>query len=882
MRWITIALRRLRAFIRRADLERDMSDELRLHLELEARHREQRGLDPADAKRAALLTFGGMDAVKEAYRDARGVRPLDDLAQDVRYGLRSLRASPAFTLAVVLTLALGIGANTAIFSVVHGVLLRALPYADADRIAVVWETDRDSGTDREDASVPDYFDFVARSRAFAALAAVVDGPLNRTSTGGEPERITGARVTANIFAALGVTPRLGRGFLASDDVPGGAHVAIVSDRYWRTRLGGIAGVLGQTLRLDDSSYTIIGVLPPDVRFPSAETDVWAPMQLTATSGPRSRHFIHVVGRLRPGVTMAAASAEMGAIAGRLESEYPRDNKARGTNVESLTDVMVGGVRKTLVLMLGAVGLVLLIACANAASLLLARLASRSREVAVRAALGATRRRLAQQFFVESLMLTLGASALGVLIARGGLSLLLSLAPPGLPRREQIALDWPVLAATLAVSVVVAMAFGLLPALTGGGAPGESLQGSNRGGTASREHRRFRGGLVVAEVALSLVLAIAAGLLVKSFTRVRAVDPGFKAEHLLTLRYQLPSSRYPQSFSNFPAGWSKIFGFQRDVLGRVGALPGVRSVALAANDPLASGFTNGFVIEGREQQSAKGQAEMATRPVSADYFATAGIPLLRGRGYLPTDDASAPNVLIINEAAAKQYWADQNPIGHRLRFWGTWREIVGVVGNERFAGLTAPAAPAMYPVMTQTPMSTASLLVRTAGDPHAVLASVRRELREVDPGVAPFGVQTMEEALSDAMGQQRFTATLLGGFAAVALVLALVGIYGVVSYSVAQRTREIGIRVALGATTRNVIGDVLGQGLKLAIAGSALGVIGALGAGRLLGSQLFGVTPTDPVTFVVSVAAILAVAIIGSYLPARRAATVQAIVALRTD
>jgi putative ABC transport system permease protein len=818
--------------------------------------------------------------VKEDYRDARGVRPLEELVQDVRHGFRSLGRAPAFTIAIVLTLALGIGANTAIFSVVHGVLLRALPYSDPDRIVVVWETDRNSSTLRELASVPDYFDFLSRSRSFASLAGAVQ--FNRTWIGDEAERVSGAAVSASMFSVLGVTPRLGRIFTAEEDAPGGPGVIIVSDRFWRTRLAASTAAIGQQVRFDDSLYTLVGVLPADVRFPDASVDVWFPLQSSATSAQRSWHIISVVGRLRPGVTLAAAQNEMASIARQLEEEYRDANDGRGVNLEPLPEVLVGGVRRTLFILLGAVGLVLLIACANAASLFLARLSARAREVAVRSALGATRRRLAQQFFVESLLVTLAASAVGVLFAAGGLRALLALAPESLPRRGEIMLDGPVLAATLAVSILVAMAFGILPALQGGRPPSDNLQGNGtRGGTATREHHRFRGGLVVAEVALSLVLVVSAGLLGRSFANVRAENPGFTPERVLKLRYQLPSSRYPQNFAEFPQGWGKLIGYNRDILARVQALDGVRSVAIAANDPLAPGFANSFVIEGRESEAAA-QAELATRPVSAGYFETVGIPLLRGRHFAATDDPRAPKVMIINDAAARQYFPGQDPVGKRIRFWGSSREIIGVVGNERFAGLTAAAPPAMYPPLSQTPMGTATLLVSTRSDPRQVLAGVRREMRAMDPNVAPFEIQTMEEVLEASVAPQRFAATLLGSFAAVALALALVGIYGVVAYTVAQRTREIGVRVALGATTRDVVRYVLGNGLRLALLGSALGVLGAIGAGRLLSTQLFGVTAGDPLTLVAAVAGMLTVAVVASYVPARRAAGVAPMVALRVD
>ena len=878
------ARRRLRALLHRDVLEAEMHDELRMHFDMAVAAGMRRGLSSQQATAETHRHFGGVEQVKESYRDARGVRVIEELVRDLRYGLRALKRAPGFSFVVLLTLTLGIGANSAIFSVVRGVLLRALPYASPERLVMVWETDRDSGTRSESASIPDYFDFVARARSFSSLAGFSVQPLNYVPSEGAPERLSAALVTGNFLPALGVSTALGRAFTNAEDRPGGARAVIVSDRFWRTRLGGARDALGRTLRLDDVSYEVVGVAPRSVQFPTAEVDLWIPIQLTPESGARSNHGLSVVGRMRPGVTLAGAQQEMTSLAAQLERENPNDNKARGVRLEPLEETLLGPVRPALRILLGAVALVLLVACVNVANLMLARLTARGREVAVRSALGASGLRLTRQFVIESLILTLAASALALVLAPLTLRALLAIAPASLPRLNEVRLDGAVLAVTLGIAVAVAMAFGILPALTARGwgiSLNDHLRGGARGGASPRQ-QRVRGVLVMSEMALALVLLVGAALLMQSFWRLRRVDPGWTSTNVLRVQFQLPSTRYPQSYADYPRSWSRISDFERELVTQTAALPGVRSAAIASNDPLDAGFTNSFVIEGRESEARNGQAELATRPVSANYFATLGVPVLKGRAFQSSDDANAAPVVLINEAAAHKYFPTDSPIGHRLRFWGTWRTIVGVVGNERFAGLAADAPPAMYPPITQAPMSSASLLVRTEGDPVQVVGAVRDIFRQLDGEIAPYGIATMNDVIDGSIAQRRFTMQLLTGFAALALALALVGVYGVVSYGVARRTHEMGVRMALGATHRDVVRHVLRDGSRLAVFGAVAGILGALAATRLLSTQLYGIRASDPLTLVTAAVAIVIVALVGSYVPARRAARIAPVTALQAE
>jgi predicted permease len=861
----------MRALVRRPAADREMDDELALHFELAVDEKVRAGMPPRLARAAVLQEFGGTDGAREMYREARGTEPLDRLLRDVRYAWRTLLATPAFTVIVIGTLALGIGANSAIFSVVNGVLFRSLPYDEPERLVMVWETDRITGTEREGASIPDYFDFRERARTFEALAAFRLTSVNQTGDGA-PQQVSSARVTGEFLRTMGVSPVIGRDFLPSEAMPGGPPAVLVSARYWRTQLGGEPTIVGRTLRLDDSLFTVIGVLPSAFRFPDAGVQLWAIDQLTPTSGERARHGTSVVGRLARHATLEHAQREMEAIGFALEEEYPQTNRGRGVHLEPLEDVLVGSVRPALLLLLGAVGVVLLIACVNAANLLLARRAARAREMAVRTALGASRPRLVQQLVVESAIIAGGAALLGVALSLLGVRALVAAAPASLPRVDDIAVNGTVLAVTLGVSALVALVFGLLPAAGGRAVvPADALASSTgRTASGSRAHARLRGTLVVTEIAMAVVLVVGAGLLVRTFWALRSVEPGFEVESTLIVRYQLPPSRYPQEFSNFPDGWARTFAFQRELLERVRAISGVRRAALALNDPLTAGFTNSFVIEGREADADQGQPEVPTRPVSSGYFAAAGVPLVNGREFTDSDDSGSPPVVIINQAMADHYFPDVDPLGQRIRFWGTPRTIVGVVGNERFNGLSEDPAPAMYPPMEQQPMRNGMLLVRTAGEPRDVLPALRSAIWSVDPDLAPFNVQTMGEALEDSLAQQRFLAILLAAFAGLALLLALVGVYGVIAYSVALRGREIGIRLALGATGRRVVGSVVGEGLRLALLGSVIGIVAALGATRFVRSQLFGVSSTDPAAIATAVALLLAIAVLGSAIPAWRA------------
>jgi len=861
--------------------DQDVADEVQFYLEQATLARIQRGASPDEALRAARLELGGATHVREEVRRYGWENVVSGVFADLRHAGRLLRASPGFTIVVVLTLGIAIGANSAIFSVVDGVLLRPLPYPEADRLLLVWEGDRFSGTTRENASVPDYYDLRAQSHSFADVAAFEEQPLTLTGEGSEPTRLIAGTVSRNLLGILGVSPRLGRGFTAAEDAPGGARVAMLGEQLWRTRFGGDRAVLGRVIQLNDEPYTIVGVLPAVVSFPSEHTDLWVPLQQGPTSMPRYNHVVKVLGRLRPDATLAAAQQEVGEISQRLEAAYP-ENKGRAMTVEPLPAALFGAVRPALLVLLGAVVLVLLVACANVANLLLARAMVRQREVALRTALGATAGRIARQFFTESLLLTIGAAAVGLLFSAIGLRLLLAMAPPDLPRASGIGINATVLGFTLAVAIVVSFGFGLLPTFSALKVdPQLALRDAGHAAPTRRNQRRLRDGLVVAELAVAVVLVVGASLLVRTFWTLRQVDPGFTAENVLRASLQLPPSRYPQSYDDYPH-WTRVSSYYDQVSQRVGAIAGVRSVAFASAGPLEPGFTNSFIIEGREAEAARGQAEISTRLVSPGYFATVGLPLVRGRLLGDRDDSTAPAVAVINAAAARRYFADQDPVGHRLKFWGQWREIVGIVGDERFHGLTEAAPAAVYTPLRQTPTAAVTFLARTAGDPARLVGAVRREIWSVDGDIALFDIATMRATLGSSIARQRFTMFLLGAFAGIAIVLALLGVHGVVSYTAAQRTGEMGIRVALGATHGEIVRLVFGRGAALVLAGLALGVVASLAGSRLLAHLLFGVEGTDPATYAVMGLAIALVAFGASYLPARRAAAIDPTVALRAE
>ena len=893
-------MRPLRAWIRnmarRTPGDSDVDEEFRFHLEMEIEAGLARGLGAAEARREAHRKFGGVDRYKEAVVEERGVAWLDEVRQDVRFAWRLLGRSPAFTAVAVATLALGIGANTAIFSVVNGVLLRPLPFEDADALVLVWETDRASETLHEPASLPDIRDFQARSRTLSLLGGIAAADLTRTNEG-EAERVAGLAVDDEVLSLLRVRPLLGRAFGAAEAVPGGERVLLLGERYWRARFGADPGVLGTTVVLNGEPWTVLGVLPSaadvgiaqiyaraDYGTPMTDTHaaVWLPLRASVEGYPRQTHPFITLGRLADGSDVAAAQAELAGIAAELEAAYP-ENIARGVNVEPFADVVFGPVRPALLVLLGAVALVLLVTCANVANLLLARTVGRAREVAVRRALGAPARRLVRQFLVESAVLTLAGVALGVLLADRGLRAIIALAPAGIPRLDTVSVDGRVLAVTAGIAAIVAIAFAMLPVWF---ARRVDIQRQlqvqpGRRVTEGRGGRRLRSALVVAEVALAVSLVISAGLLLRSFWELRGVDPGFRAANVLKAEYNLPAARYPQGdFSVYP-NWPAINGFHAELLRRVRALPGVRSAALAVRHPMDVGFTNSFLIVGREAES-QDFPEIRTRIVTPGYLETLDIRLLGGRDLRDGDDASSTPVILINQAAVDRYFGGEAPLGQQIQFWGVPRQIVGVIANEKFSGLDVAAEPAVYAPYAQAPNASATILVAANGPPADQIAPVRGVLRDLDPQLALAAAEPLGETVAASIAQPRFTAFLLGLFAAVAIVLALVGVHGVLSYTVAQRTHEMGIRVALGASRGEVVGMVLREGMSLAGLGIALGVLAALAFSRVLAGLLFGISGTDALTFIAVAAAVAGVSLLAAYLPARRATGVNPMVALRND
>jgi putative ABC transport system permease protein len=823
---------------------------------------------------------------------------MDTLFADLRFAVRALRRSPAFAAAAILTLAIGIGANAAIFSVVNRVLLRPSPFTALERVAMVWETDRASNTTREPASIPDYLDFRNRSQQFAQLAAISPVEVTVASGDDEAERLAALAVSDSYFQTVGIGTLHGRTFVPEEDRAGGPRSVIISEELWERQFARDRSAIGRTLRLNDSDWQVVGVMPAGSDFGVLQVlgaaaymrgfadkggrprvDLWVPLRANPAAS-RGNHPIFVLGQLATGASFETAQGEMTRITADLEREYPEPNADRGAFVEPLDEVVFGDVRPAMVVLVAAVALVLLVACTNVANLLLARASHRAREVTVRTALGASTGRLTRQFMAEGAVLVGAGALLGTLLALAAVDLLRALAPATIPRAAELRLDPLALALTGGISLTIAMVFGLLPTLHArrlnlAGA----LQSDGRGAAGGRRQRYLRSALVISELAMATTLTVGASLLIRSLWELQNVDPGFDASQVLKAEFQLPNSRYPQDFSVFP-NWPERQRFQGELLSRLGALPGVTDVALATANPMDAGFTSSIRVVGREAE-AGAWPEPSIRTVSAGYFGTMRVPLRTGRDFGAGDDAAAPTVVLINESARDRYFTGHDPIGARVNLWGQDRTVIGVVGNERIRGLAAAAPPAVYLPLLQAPTPSA-LLVRTSGDAASVVPMVRQVVRDVDPQLALFGIEPLEETIRGTMAQRRFTMLVLAVFALAALALAAVGVHGVLSYAVAQRTREIGIRVALGADLGQVRRLILSESARLAGAGIAIGVGGAVALGRAMQGLLFGVTALDPLTFVGVSVLLGAVAMAAGWFPARRAARVDPMEALRAE
>jgi putative ABC transport system permease protein len=813
---------------------------------------------------------------------------METLFKDIRYGARGLLKRPAFTLVVVITLALGIGANTAIFSIINAVLLRPLPFTESERLVVPWG----SKDDRLEASVLSYLDFVdwrAQTKTLEYLAAYQrSGGLLRLGDG-EPELITGVSADADLFPLLRVQPALGRAFTRANDQAGAAPVIVLGNNLWQRRFNSDPSIIGQQITLGSTSATVIGVMPADFRFPVQvkQTDFLRPLAQVLGEGTkrRSSYQLPAVARLKPGATTEQAAAEMRIIAQGIEQQNPDEGFRLGANLVTLQDAIVGNVRTSLLVLLGAVGLVLLIACANVANLMLARAATRHREMAVRTALGASRWRVARQLLTESLLLASVGGAVGLLLGVWGVALLVSANTVNIPRLRDVGLDPTVLAFTAGVSLLTGVLFGLAPAFSSSRVGmNEALKESGRGGGDGRNRQRFRSLLVIGEVALSLVLLIGAGLLIKSFSRLREVNPGFNPQNVVTTTLSLARAKYPESERQRQA-------FD-EVIKRMRSLPGVESAALIYPMPFSGSRTaNTFLIEGRPPARPEDKPSADYRLISSDYFKTMGVPVRRGRSFTDQDAANTPWITVVNESFARRYFGGADALGQHIRIERgetdtasqPSREIVGVVGDVRHEGLDTESGPEIYVPYQQAPEARMDLVVRTkVSDLSGIAASMREGIRQIDKEQYVPPVQPLSELIAGSLSRRRFDALLTGLFAGVALLLAAVGIFGVTSYAVTQRTREIGVRMALGAQRRDVLKLVLGQGSRIIICGIGAGLVAAFALTRVLAVMLYGVKPTDPLTFIVVSAGLTVIALLACYLPARRATKVDPLVALRYE
>jgi putative ABC transport system permease protein len=878
---------RMRDTFRNEPLDLEFQAELEEHIRLlEERYRRQ-GMTSQAAMLAARRQFGNTTLLQEDIRAMQMIPAIEALRGDLTYAVRMLRRNPGFAATAVLTLALGIGANTTIFSVCNAVLFKPLPYAEPDRIVMLSERMADG---KLSAVAPaNFVDWRNESRSFSGMAAVrASSFASSFILGGQSEasRLAGGDASSSFFSVLGVRFMLGRNFLPEEDRPGQDRVAILSYAAWSERFGADRDIAGKAITLNDESYTVVGVLPAGFQFGNtaedfqaqSQADIWVPLELDPQRLQRGSHILRVIARLEPGVKLAQAQAELDVMAANLAQQYPKDNKDTGIVAVPLTDQVTGNVRAALETLLGAVGLLLLIACANVANLLLGRAAARQKEMAVRIALGASRGRLAQQLLTESLFLASLGGIAGFVLTLAAIAALTPQLPADLSRAAGVAVDTRMLIFTAVISLVTGILFGMGPLFaTWRERAGESLRQNNR--FASGIQTRLRSGLAVAEIAVTIILLIGAGLMAKSFWALMRVEPGFRSENILTARLSLPGSRYPDN--------RRIAALEGEVLESLRGRPGVQSAGFATYVPL-TGLDNdwAFLIEGRPPLPVGTHNMAKYRPVSAGYFETIGIPLLRGRSFTSEDTAEAPWVVVINDSMAREYWPSENPIGQRLQIpgWPTWGTVIGVVGDVLHEGLDGAAKPEMYLPVEQSLNieSDPTIVVRAEIPGGAAAGELRAAVSAIDPAIAVDRIETIQQLVSGSVAQPRFRTMILMAFSLLALVMASIGIYGVMNYLVIQRTREFGIRLSLGATPTDVMRLVLGRAATLIGAGTCLGLVGSVLLVQLITKLLFGTAPLDPHTFAAVPVLLVAVALLASYIPARRATRIDPIVALRCE
>ncbi|HXR34100.1 MAG TPA: ABC transporter permease [Verrucomicrobiae bacterium] len=893
-------LQRFASFFRRAQLDRDLEEEMASHLELAIEENLRSGTSPGEARRQALIQFGGTQQAKENHRDSRGFPILETLLQDLRFASRMFLKSPGFTAVAVLTLALGIGATTAIFSVVYGVLLRPLPYPDSNRIMAVFEVNSKGTWSR--VAEPNLDDFRDQNRSFQAIAKY-NSYVVSVSGAAEPTRTTVAHVSPDFLKVFRVQPILGRDFTTSDAKKGAGPTALVSYGYWRQALGSPRDLSQSHLKIDSAVYSVIGVLPAGFRFP-ADVDLWLPADLDGENPSRTSHNYYVVGRLRDGATVEQANRDISAIARRIHdtSSEQNDYLLKDGIVVPLRDSITVQARSPLLILLGTVGFLLLVACANVANLLLAQASVRERELAIRSALGAARRRLIRQFLTEAFLLSLAGGGLGLLGAFWGLAGLVALAPENLPRLDTVSINFPVLAFAFLLSTAVAAGLGAFTAARAtSGDPRQGLAEGGRGQGGSQGRQRVGRAIVAAQIAITLVLVVGAGLLGRSLMKVLEVNPGFRVDKIVTMDVSLPWLKWNDSKAKADQGI-----FFSNLIDRLKQIPGVRNVGATSGLPMDGGLPDGMFLLMTQDELPKTPDSLDSfarlfddlfrhteRTGNADfcaatdgYFQALEIPLIRGRIFDERDGPDSPHVAVISESLARDRWPDQDPIGHTIEFGnidGDLRllTIVGIVGDTREYGPDVPPRPTVYVDLLQRPIPAITLTMLSDADTRLVASAARGILHDLNPEI-PTRFRTFSQVYSASLGSRRFNVILIGFFAITALLLATAGVFGVMAYSVSRRTPEIGVRVALGADRGDILGMILGQGLRTIFIGVAIGIAGSLALARAVESLLFGVTPTDPLTFVGVTVLLVGIALLGCYIPARRASCVDPVIALRYE